>query len=45
MNRNKFITNGWEYQIYHWSVYKCDYISDRWSEWGWLSEKQLDTLN
>jgi len=39
-NRQKFVTKGWEYQLYYYS------LSDKnWHEWGWLTEKELDNLN
>lgn len=39
-NRQKFVPQGWEYQIYYYSS------SDKtWSEWGWLKELELDSLN
>jgi len=37
--RERFITLGPEYQLYY-------YSSDKgWREWGWVSEKELDTVN
>lgn len=39
-NRQKFTTLGWEYQAFYYSLsYKG------WLEWGWLVEKELDSLN
>jgi hypothetical protein len=37
--REKFTSIGPEYQLYY-------YSSDKgWREWGWLTEKELDTIN
>ncbi|BDI20967.1 hypothetical protein ANSO36C_67690 (plasmid) [Nostoc cf. commune SO-36] len=44
-DNNKFKTNGWEYNIYHWSTWNCVYICDRWSDWGWITESEIDKLN
>jgi hypothetical protein len=44
-NHHKFLTKGWEYQIYHWSAYKYDCVGNGWTVWGWLTETELNTIN